>query len=167
MICVITCQANAASDWLALTALKCFTEWVGLCAEEGRAHMVARHGQRVMDNVLLCLAVVLQATFLQKQFVQTTTRLNYMQAYKLRLQSSFPNTAHNNDELFVKRTCLLDSTKNVFNKQSMILENLLRPILSLAQFSDLSSRGGYVFNIRSPKQWSCPVSSCEESGLIM
>ena len=38
-------HANAASDWLALAALKCFTEWVGLCAKEGSAHMAqTRHG---------------------------------------------------------------------------------------------------------------------------
>ena len=36
---VMTCQANAASDWLALAALKYFTEWAGLCTKEGRAHM--------------------------------------------------------------------------------------------------------------------------------
>ena len=35
----MTCQANVASDWLALAALKCFTEWVGLCAKEGSGHM--------------------------------------------------------------------------------------------------------------------------------
>ena len=29
---VVTCQANAASDWLTLAALKYFTEWAGLCA---------------------------------------------------------------------------------------------------------------------------------------
>ena len=40
------CQANAASDWLTLAALKCFTEWVGHCAKEGSAHMAqACHGQ--------------------------------------------------------------------------------------------------------------------------
>ena len=43
---VMTCQANTASDWLALAALKCFTEWAGLCAKEGRAHMTqVRHGR--------------------------------------------------------------------------------------------------------------------------
>ena len=43
---VLTCQANIASDWLDLAALKGFTEWAGLCAEEGSAHMAqARHGQ--------------------------------------------------------------------------------------------------------------------------
>ena len=36
---LVTCQANAASDWLALAALKCFREWAGLCAKEGSAHM--------------------------------------------------------------------------------------------------------------------------------
>ena len=41
---VVTCQANIASDWLALAALKFFTEWVGLCAKEGSAHMAqVRH----------------------------------------------------------------------------------------------------------------------------
>ena len=29
---IVTCQANAASDWLALAALKCLTEWAGLSA---------------------------------------------------------------------------------------------------------------------------------------
>ena len=29
----MTCLANAASDWLALAALKCFTESVDLCAK--------------------------------------------------------------------------------------------------------------------------------------
>ena len=43
---VVTCQANTASDWIALAALKCFSEWVGLCAKEGSAHMAqAPHGQ--------------------------------------------------------------------------------------------------------------------------
>ena len=43
---VVTCQANTASDWLAVAALKCFTEWVVLCAKEGSAHMAqAHHGQ--------------------------------------------------------------------------------------------------------------------------
>ena len=43
---VVTCQANTASDWLALAALKCYTEWVGLCVKEGCAHMAqAHHGQ--------------------------------------------------------------------------------------------------------------------------
>ena len=27
-------RANTASDWFALAALKCFTEWVGLCAKK-------------------------------------------------------------------------------------------------------------------------------------
>ena len=35
----VTFQANAASDWLALAALKRFIEWAELCAKEGRAHM--------------------------------------------------------------------------------------------------------------------------------
>ena len=43
---VVTCQAKTAPDWLALAALKCFTESVGLCAKEGSAHMAqACHGQ--------------------------------------------------------------------------------------------------------------------------
>ena len=44
-ICVHTCTYTT-SDWLALAALKCFTEWVDLCAKEGGAHMAqAHHGQ--------------------------------------------------------------------------------------------------------------------------
>ena len=31
---VMTCQANAASDWLALAALKSVTGWAGLCAKK-------------------------------------------------------------------------------------------------------------------------------------
>ena len=43
---VMTRLASAASDWLAQAALKCFTEWVGLCAKEGSAHMAQlHHGQ--------------------------------------------------------------------------------------------------------------------------
>ena len=43
---VVTCKATTVSDWLALAALKCFTEWVGRCAKEGSAHMAqACHGQ--------------------------------------------------------------------------------------------------------------------------